>query len=221
MKLHQKQLLIAIFAVLILQVLPFGGIVALPFVYLNTHLHELCHALAAVATGGTPEKIVVFADGSGVTPITGGWLTVFAPAGYVGCTLIGGAMILAARTGKGAKNVFFVTAILLTLSCLLYVRGDLVGLISGWGWCAVMWLAWQKLSGEKSTLGAQFLGALQCLNSFQAFSALIQISARGSQPTDAVLMQNATGIPALVWATIWGIFSAVVLGLTLRRAWKP
>jgi hypothetical protein len=206
MKQHQKQLLIAIFAVLILQVLPFGGIVALPFVYLNTHVHDLCHAFAAVATGGTP--------------ISGGWIMVLAPAGYIGSTLIGGAMILAARTAKGAKNVFLVAAALLSISCILYVRGDLVGLISGWGWCAVLWLGWQKLSSEKVILAAQFMGALQCINSFHAFSDLIKISATGSQPTDAALMQQATAIPAMVWAVIWGVFSLAILGQTLRTAWK-
>ena len=38
---------------------------ALPLIYLNTHIHELCHAVTTIATGGAVENIIVLGDGSG------------------------------------------------------------------------------------------------------------------------------------------------------------
>ena len=58
---------------LLLWIIPFGGLVLLPLQYLNTHIHELSHAVAALASGGQGMNISVFPDGSGVTQFQGGW----------------------------------------------------------------------------------------------------------------------------------------------------
>ncbi|RYY13609.1 MAG: M50 family peptidase, partial [Alphaproteobacteria bacterium] len=39
--------------------------------------------------------------------------------------------------------------------------------------------------------------------------------------SDARLMQQATLIPALVWAALWGVCGLAVIALTVRRTWAP
>ncbi|MEO7453256.1 MAG: M50 family metallopeptidase, partial [Fimbriimonadales bacterium] len=55
-----------------------------PLIYFNTHIHELCHALMGMATGGSVLRVVVESNGNGHALIGGGNLILTASAGYVG-----------------------------------------------------------------------------------------------------------------------------------------
>src|SRR5436309_454796 len=57
---------LAAFVVLFFLLSPVG-FVLYPFRILTTVVHELSHAIAALATGGSVSKIVINPDGSGVT----------------------------------------------------------------------------------------------------------------------------------------------------------
>lgn len=216
----QKILLAASAIAFILWIVPIGRVVTLPLVYLNTHIHEFCHALAAVGTGGRAEQIIVYASGSGITPVSGGWLTVIASAGYVGSAIVGAAMLFFSRTERGARATLGVLAAMLTISMVLYVRGDGVGVVSGIAWIAALAAAARYLKGDGAIFAAQFLGIQQCLNAAQSILILLQISAATEAQSDAALMERATHLPSLLWASIWAILSAVLLFLTLRRAWS-
>ena len=69
LKRDRSTLLSAGGACLVAWVVPVLGYLMLPIEYLNTHIHELFHAIAAVGTGGRADKILVFPDASGVTPV--------------------------------------------------------------------------------------------------------------------------------------------------------
>lgn len=192
--------------------------VVLPIQYLNTHLHELSHALTAVGTGGDVQRIMVFSDGSGVTPVTGGNLLLTASAGYVGATLLGAALIAFSRTPKSAQRSMRFLAVLLAIAMVLWVRGDVMGLVMGWTWVGL--LAWQPLlKGQGFVYAAQFLGIQQGLASLQSVAGLVQLSAVTEVHSDATILQQTSGIPAIVWASMWCVFSLVVLGFTLKASW--
>lgn len=207
-------------ASIVLLVVPFGRLILLPLVYLNTHLHELCHALAAIGTGGRAEHILVFSSGAGVTPIQGGILPIVAAAGYVGSTVLGAVMIAAARTEQGAKHAFGWTAGVLAASMLMFVRGDLVGVLTGVFWCLVCWALAKRAKGEALRFAAQFIGIQQCLAAFQSLLVLLNLSVATEAQSDAKIMEQATGIPALAWAGGWAVLSAFLVTATLRRAWR-
>jgi len=83
------------------------GPVALPFLLplklLVVFIHETWHALAALATGGSVDEIVVRRDQSGLATFRGGWYTVIASAGYVGSSLTGALLLWAgARRARRA-----------------------------------------------------------------------------------------------------------------------
>lgn len=220
LKPHQSAILLAtVFAVVIYAIPPLNWVV-LPLTYLNTHIHELCHALVAQATGGTPEYIAVFANGSGVTPVLGSILPLTAMAGYVGASLVGVGLIFAARTEDGARTVLRALAIVMAIGMLIWVRGDLVGIITGIAWTLALFGLSGYLKGANLLFAAQFIGVMQCANSVQSLFTLLQISAVTEVHSDAKLMETVTGVPALFWAGTWCVLSGYLLITGLRRAWS-
>lgn len=201
-------------------VMPVLSLVMLPVLYLNTHIHELCHALAAVATGGRVLEIAVLANGNGVTPIMGGNLVLVASSGYIGATLVGALMILYGRTERGARTVLWTLAAALGLSLALWVRSDWVGVMSGIGWALLCAFAAARFQGTGLRFTAQFLGMVQCLASIRAFNDLFAISLRAEMHSDAKIMEHATRLPSVIWASLWFVISVVAMGFALRAAWR-
>lgn len=217
----QKTLLAAAVLSLVLWAIPVLRLVALPLVYLNTHLHELCHALTALATGGHVKEILVFADGSGVTPVSGGSLLLTASAGYVGSAVIGGLVVAGARTAKAAATILWTVGVVIGLAVLMFVRGDIVGLVSGVFWALLLWFLGKSLKADHAVFAAQFLGVQLALTSLQSLLVLLRISVGMEAMSDAQILQGVTGIPAVFWATAWSLLGLAAIGASLSSAWKP
>lgn len=215
----QQTLILAATLSAICFVLPMAKVALLPLVYLNTHIHELFHALAALATQGSVGDIKVFGDGSGVTSVSGGWTLIVGSAGYVGSSIAGGWMIYLSRNGKSASRMMTALALILAISMVVLVRGDLVGIISGAFWVLVLAYAGQKMSPNAASFAGQFIGIQQCVNAFQSLQTLVEISGNRGITSDAVILQHATGLPAIVWAISWVLLSVIIVVLCLRRAW--
>lgn len=196
-------------------------VILLPLRLLNTHIHELAHAVAALLTGGVPQYIRVNADGSGVTPVAGGILAIVASAGYLGAAAAGAGIVYAMRTENGARWALRGTSIALAVSMLLFVRGDVIGVMSGFLWIGALFAASKYLNGPWLSFVAALIGLQQGLNSLRSLTDLYQITALSEAHSDATLMQDATLIPAIVWAVIWGVCGMAVVVLTVRRAWGP
>ena len=216
----QLQLLAAA-ASLILWAIPGAGLALLPLEYLNTHIHELCHALVVEATGGTPIYIRVFANGSGVTPFAGGSPILAASAGYVGAAFVGGLIVLLARREKMARNLLLGVAVLLALSMALWVRGDSIGLISGALWIVLLYVAAIKLKGDRLVFVAQFIGIQQCLRSAQSLYVLLNINAFSGIENDAAVAEHVSGISRMVWALLWVGVSAAWMAVAFRPSFRP
>lgn len=219
----QKLLLWAGALSLALWAVPFLRPFGLPLLYLNTHIHEIGHALMAHLTGGEAHFIQVFPDGSGLAQVAGGSEILVAKAGYLGAAFAGGALIVAAGTEKGAKWGLLTVAAVLAASQLLWVLpgGSLFGLLSGIFWAAACALMGTKLAGGALVFAAQFVGLQQCLHSFQSLLDLITINTMAQVPNDAVHLQQVTGVPALVWSLLWTVVAVLVLIASLKSAWSP
>ena len=194
-------------------------ILLLPLIYYNTHIHELSHALVSVATGGSVDHIKVFANGGGVTLSMGGSLMLTSSAGYVGSALVGGILVFGSRTAESARKMLWIAASFLALGMLFFVRGDTVGVLSGFFWIAALALCARFLKGDNAVFAAQFLGVQQCLTSAQAFLALVAVTANDLGHSDAANMEAATGIPAILWSLLWLAIGLGVIGLGLRASW--
>ncbi|MFM9872282.1 MAG: M50 family metallopeptidase [Fimbriimonadaceae bacterium] len=217
----QKLLLTAAVLSIALWGIPIARYLILPLEYLNTHFHELAHAIMALATGGQPDYIIVNADGSGSTPVSGGSIFLIASAGYPGTAILGSLLILAGRTTKNAQSILKTLAIILALSLLLLIRGDIVGVISALIWIPALWFASIKLKAENLQLATQFLGVQMCLTSFHSFLLLLNSSLLTNSHSDAYILQERTFIPDYIWAAGWTLFSLIIVIMSLKIAWSP
>jgi hypothetical protein len=221
MKLRKEQKLlvwvcVAALAVWIVTPLRF---LLLPLIYYNTHIHELCHALAALVTGGRVNVIEVYASGSGLTETMGGSAVFISSAGYVGSAVVGGMLVFGSRRAESAKKMLWVAAGFLAFAMMFFVRGDVVGVLSGLAWIAALGAGAKFLKGDHAVFAAQFLGVQQCLTSAHAFLALIAVTANDLGHSDAANMEKVTRVPAIVWSVVWLLFGLAVIGLGVRSAW--
>jgi len=192
--------------------------IGLPLQYLNTIIHELCHAFATVLTGGGVGVINVYADGSGVTESYGGALPVIASAGYMGTALVGTALVAGSRTVASARQALTLAGVLVTAGCGIWLRADLIGLLAALVWILAFFLALRAPDGDWIRWVGQFLGIQLALTSVQAFQALFAVAHAGEH-SDALLMEEATRIPAVFWATVWLGISLTGICFGLYRAW--
>ena len=189
-----------------------------PLIYLNTHIHELCHALSAWATGGAPTHIEVYASGSGVAPIRGGVIFIVAAAGYVGAAAIGGLLLASSKSADHSKKAIYTLAIFLLFSMIALVRGDLVGIVSGWLWVLLLFGFAKKASPTAQQNLVAFLGIQQCLTSTYSLLILQKLTVALETQNDAGIMQDSTGIPALFWAILWSLLGIIAMWWGLRKA---
>ncbi len=191
----------------------------LPLIYYNTHIHELCHAIATVVTGGQVGFIEVFANGSGLTQTRGGSSFLIASAGYVGSSIVGGILVFGSRTPASAKKMLWVAAAFIAFTMVFFVRGDAVGVFAGIGWFVALGLGAMFLKGDSAVFAAQFLGIQQCLTSAHAFLALIAVTANDLGHSDAANMEQSTHVPALLWSLLWLGFGLFAIGMGIRASW--
>ncbi len=217
----QKLLLLASVISIALWAIPVARYAILPLNYLNTHFHELAHAIMTILTGGTPQEIKVFADGSGVTHSLGGSIFLVASAGYPGTAILGSLLILAGRKTESAQRILKLLSIILALSLILLIRGDIVGLISAILWIPTLWIAAVKLKDDNLQFATQFLGVQMCLTAFQSLISLVSITATSDFATDAQTLQDITWIPSLIWSVGWTLFSLIIVIFSLKNAWSP
>ena len=215
----QRLLIWASVASLAVWAVPFLRPVLLPLIYFNTHIHELCHALAAVVTGGSAYPILVSADGSGVTVTIGGSPFLLATSGYVGSAIVGGLLIFGSRSVEGAKKMLWVAAGFIALSMVFFVRGETVGVLAGLGWLAALVAMAVWLKGDAKIFAVQFLGIQQCLTSVYAFLTLLAITSSSRGHSDATNMEKATHLPAMFWAVVWLLTALAAMGFAIKASW--
>src|SRR5262245_7374316 len=195
--------------------MPFGFMAVYPLRLFVTFIHEGGHALAALLTLGSVERLIIYADASGVTHTVGGLSLLISSAGYLASTAYGAGLLMLLHDSGRAKAVLTVTAaIILTLTGFftrdqfsLFIGIALTGLLI---WVAIGW------SARWAHFFLSFLAVQCCLNALYDLKTLFLISANTQLHSDAVNMQEATMIPAIIWASAWIILSILALALALR-----
>jgi hypothetical protein len=153
-------LLIATGLVLLGMVLPYGYLLVYPFRLFNTFIHEVGHAVAAVATGGQVLEMRVNLDTSGHVMSSGGWRVVISSAGYLGSIAAGAALLLAGRKRKWARPtlLFVGTATILSTAAFAGMGATLaavLGLVAG---LAVVGFGVRNLNREQPKRGWSLVG---------------------------------------------------------------
>jgi hypothetical protein len=227
-----KLLLAAAVISVVLWFIPFAEILTYPFRIFVTFIHEGGHAIAALLTGNSVDSLSVAANASGETYTTQGGLLsqmFVSSAGYIGSMAYGALLLILIRRSVAARAVLIGSAgIVLALT---FFYGVFKPLVSGAAWSGI---PFTLLAGTLLTVGliavakfasakvasffVSFLAVQLVLNALLDLKTVFFLSSpfAPAVPTDAMNMANATGIPALFWATAWITIALGILLLSMR-----
>lgn len=203
---------------LALYLIPYGEYVAYPLLLLSTLVHELGHGIAAMIVGGSFQKFVMHADGSGVATWThrgiGGMAQAFVSAGGLCGPAVGAAVCFGmARRASWARYTLGAFGFLLILAEILVVRNGF-----GFGFVAIVAAVCLLIAFFASEAMTQvslvFLGVQLAL---AVFSRADYLFVEGGyvngqfMGSDTKHMEAALGLPYWFWGGLCAAFSLVVL----------
>lgn len=224
----RRALLLALgLAFLLGHVAPFGWVALYPFTLLATWVHEIGHGLAALATGGHFERLVIFWDASGyaVTREAAGWPVALTCLGGLLAPPLAGAVILAfARGPRRARLALGALALALLATLAVWVRSPagltvmpIVAVLLGLG-------AWRWRDGRLLVL-AQFVAVTLVFDTLgrllsYAVSSTAQVGGH-AEKSDVARIAEAVGGSYLVWGLGVIAVALALLALGLWAAWRP
>ncbi|XP_024182826.1 uncharacterized protein LOC112188042 isoform X2 [Rosa chinensis] len=183
-----------------------------PFKLITVFLHEASHAIACILTCGKVEGIQVHANEGGATQTRGGIYWLILPAGYLGSSFWGMALILAstnlltARIAAGCFGVALLVVLFLAKNWTL--RGLCIGFII---FLAVVWVLQELTKVRILRYVILFIDIYDDLISRRVHSS-------DAEKFAEVCPCPCTGVG---WGVIWGLISfiflcgAVYLGLVI------
>ncbi|KAJ6926580.1 hypothetical protein NC651_010865 [Populus alba x Populus x berolinensis] len=211
---------IAIFSVVILAL--WRTFIMTPFKLITVFLHEASHAIACKLTCGQVEGIQVHANEGGVTQTRGGVYWLILPAGYLGSSFWGMALVLAstnlitARIAAGCLAVALLIVLFIAQNWTL--RGLCIGFII---FLAVVWVLEEKTTVRILRYVILFIGVMNSL--FSVYDIYDDLISRRVHTSDAEKFAEICPCPCtgVGWGVIWGIISfsflsaSIYLGLVI------
>ena len=195
-----------------------GSLLLYPFTILATWFHEMGHGLAAMLAGRGFERLLIFANGSGVAeslrPADGYGLTdaLVAASGPLGPAIAGALLILASRSPAATRNALAALGAALILSTLIWVRSPTGWLVLPALGAAILLLALRGPPPWRS-FAIQLLGVQACISVWQQFDYLFSPGgyvAGRLQRSDTGAIADVLLLPYWVWGAL---ISAAILAL--------
>lgn len=164
-------------------------------------LHEVSHGAAAVATGGTVERILLDVHQGGAAYTRGGNGFITLSAGYLGSLLWGALFILLAFNRRlkprWILGVVGASVLLLTLFLVRSLFGFIFGILFAAGLMAGARYLSQGLN-RALLLGLGLTSALYAVLDIKS-----DILDRPHLSSDAAMLAEITGVPTAVWGFLW------------------
>lgn len=189
--------------------------VVLPLKIFVVFLHEISHGIAAVATGGRIERILLSADQGGACLCGGGSPFVTLSAGYLGSLAWGVTLTWLARFDRRAHWITAAIAIATGAITLAYVR-TLFGFAFGLAFAGALLLASRRLSGRWNARILYALGLTSAL--YAVLDIKSDVLDRPGLPSDARMLSELTGVPTVAWGVLWIGVALGVVYFVVHRA---
>jgi hypothetical protein len=222
--------IIAALLAVVLSHLPLVSVVVYPFKLFGTFVHEWCHALVAIATGGSVVQLQINGDLSGETFTRGGWPLFIASAGYTGAA-IAGALLLLAPSRYANRTLIGIGAMSLLMPLVGGIAFGTSFPPNTWLWAlifgAVNLAVGLRAAPRVARIFQMFVAVELCFAAIDSLRDLLWIS--GNDPrdpgtgcgyqicTDAVNAMHYTSLPATFWAVLWGLIAVAAIGASLFR----
>jgi len=182
-------------------------------------LHELGHALAAVATGGSVDRIELSSGVGGACWSRGGWDLVVLPAGYLGSMLLGGLILVGASRTRHDRAIAAGIGVAILVVTAVWVRNLFGFVFSAIAGAALIAMA-RYLSDRVNDLVLRFLGLVSCL--YAVFDIKDDLISRTVPTSDASQMSRIIPLPPVVWGVVWIVVAIAAAGwLVLVAARGP
>lgn len=211
-----KNLVIPVVAAIVVLVF-WNSFIVYPLKIFVVFLHELSHGLAAVATGGSIERIELSPQQGGVCYTAGGIRFFVLSAGYLGSLMWGALLLVLSSRTRMNRGIVGVLGALTLLVTVIYVRsmfGFAYGLLAG----AAMLLVAVKLPEKVSDVLVKVIGVTSCL--YAVWDIGSDVLTRSIPDSDASQLARITFIPAVVWGVLWILVSLAVIVLAMRVSFK-
>ncbi|KAF7311596.1 hypothetical protein MKEN_01062400 [Mycena kentingensis (nom. inval.)] len=207
-----------IIVIAILWHMPVLNKIIYPFKLLTVGFHEFSHAFMGVLTCATIHSIELDPDEGGATMMSGGiqWLTL--PAGYLGSSLIGAALIACGFDTRASKVAVLVVAVFF-LFTLWWARKNWLTWLLILGMAGLIVLFW--LVGDSVALRylVLFIGVMSCL--YAIWDIVDDTIARKVNSSDASAFAKICGCcPSRVWGVLWLLvaFAFFIAGILVGLA---
>lgn len=187
---------------------PVLNLIAFPVEVLCTFLHELGHAIFALASGGRVHSMAVNMDGSGVTYTSGGYSGIITMGGYVGSAVFGNVMLRLA-TPTSSRMGLYTLGIVMLVSTLLWFDSILTVTVLMMFAASLFYFASTRIS----SLVMAFLGSACVVYIIQDFNV--------GPTSDLLAYEREVGLfPASVWMYVWLIIVIAMTAINLVNIFK-
>ncbi len=218
---------IALVSILLWQTV-IGSLLLYPFTILATWFHEMGHGLAAMAAGRGFERLLIFADGSGVAeslrPADGYRPTeaLIAASGPLGPAVAGALLIVSSRSPAATRAALAVLGAALVASTLIWVRSPTGWLVLPALGTAIALLA---LRGSEPwrRFAIQLLGVQAAISAWQQFDYLFSPGGMvGGElhRSDTGAIADVLLLPYWFWGALISAAILALLGWSLRLAFR-
>ena len=222
---HPKWLVLVACMVVLIPQLPFGNYVMYPFMILTTWFHEMGHGMTALLLGMKFDALILLPDGSGYaalrypTDSSRFAQAAVAAGGPLGPAIAGALLILASQTQRGCRIALDVLAVVIALSCIIWVR-SVVGWVVLPAIAALIFFIAARGNAEWKRFAVQFFGMHAAISMFGQWRYLFSSggSLGGShQVSDTGAIEQYLFLPHWVWAGTLIALGGAVVGAAVWR----
>lgn len=177
-------------------------------------LHEVSHALAAMATGGSVERIILNANQGGAAYTVGGSPFLTLSAGYLG-SLLWGVLFVMLGFSRRLRPRWIISSLgIAVLLVTVSVVRSLFGVAFGLAFGGALLASGKYLSQGLNRLFLLGLGLTSAL--YAILDIKSDIIARPALRSDAAMLAEMTGIPTVFWGFLWIGLALLVSAWLLR-----